>query len=105
MASESLGMNRLEQLTYVIVPQAIRIAIPPTIGFMVQIIKSTSITALIGFVELVRAAQIVNNATFMPGKVFSLIAILYFLFCFPLTVLSRTLERRLNVGRATERST
>ena len=46
--------------------QAIRIATPPTVGFMVQVVKNTSLASVIGFVELTRAGQIVNNSTFEP---------------------------------------
>jgi polar amino acid transport system permease protein len=69
--SAALGLSsRLQQLYYVIVPQAIRLATPSTVGFMVQIVKNTSLTALIGFVELARAGQLINNVTFEPLPVF-----------------------------------
>ncbi|MFJ3318582.1 amino acid ABC transporter permease, partial [Herbaspirillum huttiense] len=51
-ASECLGFNRFEQLTKVILPQAVKIATPPTVGFMVQIVKNTSLASIIGLVEL-----------------------------------------------------
>ena len=65
-AADCLGLNRFQQYAYVILPQAVRIAIPPTVGFMVQIVKNTSLASVIGFVELARAGQIVNNSTFEP---------------------------------------
>jgi polar amino acid transport system permease protein len=98
-ASDCLGLNRFQQYAYVILPQATRIAIPPTVGFMVQIIKSTSLASIIGFVELSRAGQIVNNSTFEPFFVFTCVAAIYFAMCYPLSVSSRYLERRLNVAR------
>jgi polar amino acid transport system permease protein len=98
-ASEALAMGRLQQLRYIILPQALRIAIPPTVGFTVQLIKNTSMTALIGFVELTRAGQILNNVTFRPFVVFCLVALLYFLVCYPISLCSYALERKLNVGR------
>jgi polar amino acid transport system permease protein len=98
--SSSLGLTRGEQLRYVIVPQAMRIALAPTVGFAVQIVKNTSLTAIIGFTELARASQLINNATFQPFLVFGCAALIYFAMCFPLSVLSRKLERRLHVGRA-----
>ena len=67
------GLPRPQPLpaaAYVILPQAVRIAIPPTVGFMVQIVKNTSLASVIGFVELTRAGQIVNNSTFEPFVVF-----------------------------------
>ena len=98
-ASDCLGLNRAQQYAYVILPQAMRIAIPPTVGFMVQIVKNTSLASVIGFVELARAGQIVNNSTFEPFVIFSCVAAIYFALCYPLSVASRTLERRANAGR------
>ena len=98
-AGSSLGLSFLEQLRYVIVPQAVRIAIPPTVGFLVQLVKNTSLAAAIGFVELTREAQITNASTFRPMTVFMIVAAIYFALCFPLTQWSRHLERRLHVAR------
>lgn len=96
-ASESLAMTRMQQYRYVILPQAMRISLPPTVGFAVQVVKNTSITSIIGFVELARAGQLINNATFQPFRVFVVVALLYFAICYPLSRLSRWLERRLHV--------
>lgn len=96
--SESLAMTRLQQYRYVILPQAVRVSLPSTVGFAVQVVKNTSIASLIGFVELARAGQLVNNATFQPFRVFLVVAALYFVVCYPLSRLSRWLERRLHAG-------
>ncbi|WP_279479633.1 amino acid ABC transporter permease [Aureimonas sp. SK2] len=93
-ASESLAMTRAQQYRYVILPQAVRLSLPSTVGFAVQVVKNTSIASLIGFVELARAGQLVNNATFQPFRVFLVVAALYFVVCYPLSLLSRRLERR-----------
>lgn len=98
-AAECLGLNRFEQLLRVILPQAVRIAVPPTVGFMVQIVKNTSLASVIGFVELSRAGNLVNNSTFQPFIVFTTVALFYFCLCYPLSVASRRLERRLNAVR------
>ena len=98
-ASDCLGLNRAQQYAYVILPQAVKIAIPPTVGFMVQIVKNTSLASVIGFVELARAGQIVNNSTFEPFAIFSCVAAIYFALCYPLSVASRYLERKANAGR------
>jgi len=79
-------------------PQALRIAIPPTVGFLVQLVKNTSLASVIGFIELTRAGQIVNGATFQPFVVYTCVAAIYFAMCFPLSVLARHLERRLHVA-------
>ncbi|MEO5759438.1 MAG: ABC transporter permease subunit [Mesorhizobium sp.] len=94
-AAEALGLSPLQTLRLVIIPQAMRIALPPTVGFCVQLIKGTSLASIIGFVELTRAGQIVNNATFEPLKVFALVAALYFAMCWPLSLLGAHLESKL----------
>ena len=99
-ASDCLGLDRFQQYAYVILPQAVRLAIPPTVGFMVQIVKNTSLASVVGFVELARAGQIVNNSTFEPFIIFCIVAAIYFAMCYPLSLASRFLERRANAGRA-----
>ncbi len=99
-ASESLGMTRYQQFRHIILPQAMRIALPPTTGFAVQVVKNTSITSIIGFVELSRAGQLINNSTFQPFRVFLTVAAIYFAVCYPLSRLSGWLERKLHVGSA-----
>jgi polar amino acid transport system permease protein len=94
-AAQSLGLNYLHQIVLIIFPQALRIATPPTVGFLVQVIKSTSLVSILGFVELTRAAQLVNNATYAPLLTFSIVSIIYFMLCFPLSSLSLKLEKRL----------
>jgi polar amino acid transport system permease protein len=98
-ASDCLGLNRFQQYVHVILPQAFRMAIPPTVGFMVQIVKNTSLASVVGFVELARAGQIVNNSTFEPFIIFCIVAAIYFAMCYPLSLASRFLERRANAGR------
>jgi polar amino acid transport system permease protein len=93
-AGVSIGLSYLEQLRHVIIPQAVRIAIPPTVGFMVQLIKNTSLGAVIGFVELTREGQLTTASTFQPFSVYLLVALMYFSLCYPLTRYSRILERK-----------
>lgn len=97
-ASACLGFPRHLQLLQVILPQAVRISIPPTVGFMVQLVKNTSLASVVGFIELARAGQILNNATFKPFTVFLVVALIYFCLCFPLSYLSKKLERSLHVA-------
>jgi polar amino acid transport system permease protein len=95
-AAECLALSRWQRLYLVILPQAVRIATPPTVGFMVQIIKNTSLASIVGFVELVRAGQLINNSIFQPFLIYVLIAALYFALCYPLSAWSRRLEMRLH---------
>jgi polar amino acid transport system permease protein len=94
-AGRSLGLAYRHQLRYVIMPQAAKIAMAPTVGFLVQLLKGTSLASIIGFVELTRAAQVVNNATFRPFTVYALVAAIYFLLCWPLSRVADRFERRL----------
>lgn len=98
-ASASLAHSPAQTYRYVILPQAIRISLPPTVGFLVQLVKNTSIVSVVGFVELSRAGQLVNNATFQPFQIFTLVAAIYFAICFPLSRLSRHLEKVMNASR------
>lgn len=93
--SASLGLHYLSQLRLVIFPQATRMAIPPTVGFLVQLVKSTALASIVGYRELTKTAQILTNATFQPFVIYGLVALIYFAICFPLTKWSRELERRL----------
>ncbi len=94
-AARALGLHYRPLMLKVVLPQALRLATAPTVGFLVNLVKSTSLAAVIGFVELTRAGQLLNNATFLPFRIFGIVALLYFLLCFPLTVMSRRLEARL----------
>ena len=98
-AGASLGLGFTQRMRYVILPQALKIAIPPTVGFLVQLIKSTALASIVGFQELTRSGQIVANATFQPLLIYGLVALIYFAICFPLTLGSRVLERRMRVQR------
>jgi polar amino acid transport system permease protein len=102
-ASACLSLGYIEQLRFVILPQAMRISIPPTVGFLVQLIKGTSIAAIIGFVELTRAGQLMVNVTFQPMIVYPVVAALYFMVCWPLSLLSRSLERRIDAALGIKR--
>ncbi len=102
-ASACLSLSYIEQLRFVILPQAMRISIPPTVGFLVQLVKSTSIAAIIGFVELTRAGQLIVNVTFQPMVVYPIVAALYFAVCWPLSLLSRSLERRIDADLGVKR--
>jgi polar amino acid transport system permease protein len=97
-AAECLALSRAQRMRLVILPQAVRIATPPTVGFMVQIVKNTSLASIVGFVELVRTGQMINNSIFLPFQVYLLIAAFYFALCYPLSVWSRKLEQRLQFG-------
>lgn len=99
-AAECLGLSRWQRMRLVILPQGLKIATPPTVGFMVQIVKNTSVASLVvGYTELSYNAKVLNNTTFQPFLYFGLAGLLYFAVCYPLSRQARKLERKLNVGR------
>lgn len=93
-AAQTLNLKYVARMRFVVLPQAFKIALPPTVGYMVQIIKGTSLAAIIGFTEITRAGQIINNATFQPLHVFTTVAALYFVICWPLSLLAARMERK-----------
>ncbi len=97
-AARALGLREGAILRMIVIPQAIRPAIPPTVGFMVHLVKNTALASVIGFRELTRAGQLVANATFEPLPVFLTVAAGYFLLCYPLSLLARHLEARMQIG-------
>ncbi len=99
-ASQSLALSFFEQLRYIILPQAFKIAIPPTVGFLVQVIKGTALASVIGFIELTKAGTMITNATFKPFLVYSCVAVLYFALCFPVSYFAKQLERKVRRGQA-----
>lgn len=98
-AAEALGLSYRHKMRDVVLPQALKIAVPPTVGYLVQIVKGTSLAAIIGFTELTRAGQIINNATFQPMLVFSVVAVVYFLLCWPLSLIATRMERKLALAQ------
>ncbi|MCB1469602.1 MAG: amino acid ABC transporter permease [Rhizobiaceae bacterium] len=97
-AATSLGFRFVRTLRLVIVPQAVRLMLPPTVGFMVQIVKSTSVASLIGLTEVARAAVQVNTVTFEPVWVFGTASLIYFALCWPLSLYASHLEKKFATG-------
>lgn len=95
-AARALRIGMIDTLRYIVLIQALRIAIPPTVGYLVHHIKSTSLAAIIGYVELARTAHLTNATTFSPLLIFGCVALVYFAICCPLSLLSRNLEARLS---------
>jgi polar amino acid transport system permease protein len=93
-AADALGLSYWTRMRYVVLPQALRMSFAPTVGFLVQLIKGTSLAAIIGFVELSRSGQLVSSVTYKPLLAFGLVAACYFAICFPLSRYSARLEKR-----------
>ncbi|MBD2071334.1 amino acid ABC transporter permease [Leptolyngbya sp. FACHB-671] len=95
-AGSAIGFGYFKQLQLIILPQAVRLSVAPTVGFLVQVIKGTSLASIIGFTELSRAATQINNVTLQSLLIFSLAGVIYFLLCYPLSTWSQHLERKLS---------
>ena len=94
-AAKAVGFGFVGELRHVILPQAGKIAIAPTVGFLVQVIKGTALASVIGFVELTKAGGMISNASFRPFLTYSCVALCYFALCFPVSLYAKRLERRL----------
>jgi polar amino acid transport system permease protein len=92
-AADSLALSFGEKMRHVVGPQALRIAVAPTVGFLVQVIKGTALASVIGFIELTKAGTMITNATFRPFTVYACVALMYFGLCWPISAWSRRLER------------
>lgn len=98
-AADSLALSFGEKMRHVVGPQALRIAVPPTVGFLVQVVKGTALASVIGFIELTKAGTMITNATFKPFTVYACVALMYFALCWPISAWSRRLERSLRRER------
>ena len=98
-ASGSLAMGYVQQMRHVVLPQALRLSIAPTVGFSVQIVKGTAVASIIGFNELTKLGSMLANATFQPFLIYALVAAGYFLLCWPLSLCASHLEKKLHVSR------
>jgi len=98
-AAQSLALSFGELLRHVVIPQALRIAIAPTVGFMVQVIKGTALASVVGFVELTRAGNMISNVTYQPFTVFACVALMYFALCYPISLYAQFLERKVHASR------
>jgi polar amino acid transport system permease protein len=98
-AADSLALSFGEKLRHVVAPQALRIAVPPTVGFLVQVIKGTALASIIGFIELTKTGGMITNATFRPFTVYACVALMYFALCWPISAWSKRLERKLRRDR------
>ena len=93
-AARALSLGYVSRMKDVVLPQALRISLPATIGFLVQLIKGTSLAAFVGFTELSRAGSMVSNQIFQPLLVFGIVGLLYFAICWPLSLYGARLERK-----------
>lgn len=91
-AGKAIGLNRWQLYGYVLIPQAVRRMIPAGINLATRMIKTTSLTVLIGVVDVIKRGQQIIERTQESLWIYSLLFILYFLMCYPLSCWSRHLE-------------
>ncbi|WP_100962721.1 amino acid ABC transporter permease [Bosea sp. FBZP-16] len=99
-AADALGLPARSRMVDVIMPQAFKLSLPATVGFLVQLLKGTSLAAIVGFIELTRAGTIVSNQIYRPLLVFGVVGAMYFALCWPLSLWGRKLEQKMAAATA-----
>lgn len=94
-AAFSLGLSYTQALRLVILPQAFRIVLPPTANYFLSLVKDTSLLSVITIKELMFSGLLLESTTFNAFVIFTEIAMIYFIICYPLALLAGYLERRL----------
>lgn len=93
-AAASLGLRPWQRYRLIILPQAFSITRSPTVGFLVLLVKSTALTSIIGFSELLKAANAIVNVTFAPLTVYGSVVVIYFVICYAVSRVAKKLETR-----------
>lgn len=93
-AGYSVGLNYFDIMRFIIFPQAFKIFLPTLVGCFISLIKDTSVVSLIGCTDLFISAKVVINRTSLPIQTYLLIALAFFVICYPLSLLVRRLEKR-----------
>lgn len=96
-AAVASGLSRFQQLLHVVLPQALRMILPPLVGMYVLLIKDSSVISVIGVVDVTRVGWLTVQRVPEGLMVFGLVGILYFAICYPLIWLSGRLEKRIAV--------
>ncbi|MDR7003456.1 MULTISPECIES: amino acid ABC transporter permease [Paraburkholderia] len=92
--SQILGLSRTQTFTSVVLPQTGRIVLPPLVGQYLSLIKDTSIVSMIGMSELMHGGQAIVDRVGKPVEIYGLVALIYFVVCFPLSQWVRHHDRR-----------
>jgi His/Glu/Gln/Arg/opine family amino acid ABC transporter permease subunit len=94
-AATALGMTTTRTMLHVVLPQALKNMVPSLVTQMIVLFKDTSLASIIGYVDLTKAAQIVNNREIKPFELYLFIAVVYWLCTYSMSVVARRFERRL----------
>jgi len=94
-AAEALGMHYVSEMRYIVLPQAMKIAVPPLVGFLIALVKASSLVSVIGYTDLTRAGQIITSQNQLPLTTFVIVAAFYFAISYPISLFGRWYERRI----------
>ncbi|HEY1997263.1 amino acid ABC transporter permease [Paraburkholderia sp.] len=97
-AAKALGMSRRKMLRLIVLPQAIRVIIPPLGNYGISLFKDTSLVSIVTVKELIFTGQIISSTNFEYVTVFTIIGAIYLAFSYPSALVVRWLERRMKVG-------
>jgi polar amino acid transport system permease protein len=97
-ASRAAGMTARQRWQYVILPQAIRVIVPPSVGVYIMVLKDSSLAAIIGYVELTKAGLLVRDATGENLQVLAIVAVLYFIINYSISLVGTMLERKFHIA-------
>jgi polar amino acid transport system permease protein len=98
-AAQSVGMTSVQAMRYIVLPQAMRVVLPPLVNYLIALLKETSIASLIAAPELTNRARDLSSEYFMPMDLYLLTGLIYFLMAFPLSRAAKYLEARMARGR------
>lgn len=99
-AAHTLGMTYFQRMWFIILPQAVRLLIPPLVGFLINLVKDSSLVSVLNYIDLMRTGKIIGNLTMNPLLSYSIVAAFYFIICFSISRVAHHLERRLGTGIA-----
>ncbi len=97
-AATALGLTATKTMAYVVLPQALRNMVPALVTQMIVLFKDTSLASIIGYVDLTKAAQIVNNREIRPFELYLFIAVVYWIFTYSMSRLARRFERQVSIA-------
>jgi glutamine transport system permease protein len=97
-AAQVLGLSRVDTYRFVVLPQALRIVLPPATTTIMLLLKATALASAIGTMELTRVGQLVAIETFRPFEILTAVAVIYFIINYPIALAARYLERRLAIS-------
>jgi polar amino acid transport system permease protein len=96
-----LGLSRAKVFRIIVFPQAARTALPPFAATAMLTLKGTSIAAVLGVLELTKRGQLISTVTFHPFEILTIVAVLYFIIIYPISIYAARLERRLKLSTRT----